>query len=148
MQETAGLTSMDLENPNSFYYYLHIKIICKWCLNALFFPLQKEEECWCVLLKLCAVNVNWSVEIGWEQRSNTEVIVKLQVVIHTHSKKLLWTTTLDEAFSFVQALSCCSCLPALGNTPRKSVVNSLSLNGNKNPHSWAVPAWAFLFWSS
>lgn len=65
-----------------------------------------------------------------------------------HSEKWLWTTsTWGEAFSFVQALSCCSCFPACGNTPGKSVVNSFGFAGNKNPHSW-VPAWAFPFWPS
>lgn len=39
------------------------------------------------------MSLNQSVEIGWEQRSNTEVIVKVQVVkssyknYHMHSEK-------------------------------------------------------------
>lgn len=66
-----------------------------------------------------------------------------------YRERCLWTTsTLGEAFSFVQALSCCSCLPASGNSLRKSVVNSLSFTGNKSPHSWVLLAWAFPFWPS
>lgn len=66
-----------------------------------------------------------------------------------HREKRLWkTSTLGEAFPFVQALSCCSCLSAAGNTLRKSEGSSLSFTGNKNPHSWVVPAWALPFWPS